>query len=48
MVRMYEGVGKSALAMVGVAGAGVTHLIPGTDATGLPLATEALLIRAES
>lgn len=48
MVRMFEGVGKSALAMVGVAGAGVTQLIPGTDATGRPRVLEELLIQVES
>ncbi len=48
MVRMFEGIGKSALSMVGVAGETGTALIPGTDATGRLLSVEQLLIQVES
>jgi hypothetical protein len=48
MVRMFEGVGKSALAMVGVAGDAGTGLISGTDTTGCLWSVDQLLVQAES
>ena len=47
LVRMFEGVGKSALSMVGMAGDALTCLIPGTDATGHPLSIEQLMVQME-
>lgn len=47
MVRMFEGVGKSAMSMVGVAGDGVPHLSAGTDAAGRLLSMAEILIHAE-
>src|SRR5262249_47893110 len=51
LVRMFEGIGKSALSMVGVAGDELTPecpqgrpcLLPGTDAAGHPLPLEQLI-----
>ena len=49
MVRMFEGVGKSALAMVGVAGDAGMGLIPGLDTTtGRLLSVDQLLAQIES
>ena len=48
MVRMFEGVGKSALAMVGVAGDAGMGLISGTDTTGGLLSIDQLLVQVES
>jgi len=48
MVRMFEGVGKSALAMVGVAGDADMGLIAGTDTAGRPLSIDQLLVQVES
>jgi hypothetical protein len=48
MVRMFEGVGKSALAMVGVAGDAGMGLISGTDTTGRLLSIDQLLVQVES
>lgn len=48
MVRMFEGVGKSAMSMVGVAGDGVAHLSAGTDAVGRLFSMAELLIQAEA
>jgi 6-pyruvoyltetrahydropterin/6-carboxytetrahydropterin synthase len=48
MVRMFEGVGKSALSMVGVAGDTGVGLLPGTDATGRLLSVDQLLVQVES
>jgi len=47
LVRMFEGVGKSALSMVGMAGDALTCLISGTDAAGHPLSTEQLIVQME-
>ena len=47
LVRMFEGVGKSALSMVGVAGDAVTCLMPGTDAAGHLLPIEQLIVQME-
>ena len=47
LVRMFEGVGKSALSMVGMAGDALTCLIPGTDAAGHPLSIEQLMVQME-
>lgn len=47
LVRMFEGVGKSALAMVGMAGEALTCLVPGTDAAGHPLSIEQLIVQLE-
>ena len=47
MVRMFEGVGKSALAMVGVAGDAGMGLISGTDTTGRLLSVDQLLVQGE-
>jgi len=47
LVRMFEGVGKSALSMVGMAGDALTCLIPGTDAAGHPLPIEQLIVQME-
>jgi hypothetical protein len=48
MVRMFEGVGKSALSMVGVAGEGGMGLMPGTDTTGRLVSVDQLLAQVES
>ena len=49
MVRMFEGVGKSALSMVGVAGDAGMGLIPGLDTTtGRLLSVDQLLAQIES
>ena len=47
MVRMFEGVGKSALAMVGVAGDAGMGLISGTDTMGRLLSVDQLLVQVE-
>jgi len=47
LVRMFEGIGKSALSMVGVAGDALTCLMPGTDIAGHPLSTEQLIVQME-
>ena len=47
LVRMFEGVGKSALSMVGMTGDALTCLIPGTDAAGHPLSIEQLIVQME-
>lgn len=47
LVRMFEGVGKSALTMVGMAGDAPACLVPGTDAAGRPLAIEQLIVQLE-
>src|SRR5207248_1002835 len=47
LVRMFEGVGKSALSIVGVAGDAVTCLMPGTDAAGHLLSIEQLIVQME-
>ena len=48
MVRMFEGVGKSALAMVGVAGDADMGLISGTDTAGRLLSVDQLLVQVEN
>ena len=48
MVRMFEGVGKSALAMVGVAGDAGMGLISGTDMLGGLLSVNQLLVQVEN
>jgi len=48
MVRMFEGVGKSALSMVGVAGDTGMSLIAGTDVTGHLLSVDQILVQVES
>jgi 6-pyruvoyltetrahydropterin/6-carboxytetrahydropterin synthase len=48
MVRMFEGVGKSALSMVGVAGDQGPGLLAGTDTTGRLLSLAEILIQSES
>jgi hypothetical protein len=45
-VRMFEGVGTSALAMVGMAGEALTCLLPGT-AAGHPLSSAQLIVQLE-
>jgi hypothetical protein len=45
---MFEGVGKSALAMVGVAGDAGMGLISGTDTMGCRLSVDQLLLQVES
>src|SRR5262249_61234227 len=47
LVRMFEGVGKSALSMVGIAGDTRTCLMPGTDAARQPLAVGQLIMQFE-
>ena len=48
MVRMFEGVGKSALAMVGMAEDAGVGLIAGTDTAGGLLSVDQLLVQVES
>jgi hypothetical protein len=48
MVRMVEGVGESALAMVGVAGDAGMGLISGTDMLGCLLSVNQLLVQVEN
>ncbi|MGE3541480.1 MAG: 6-pyruvoyl tetrahydropterin synthase family protein [Candidatus Tectimicrobiota bacterium] len=48
LVRMFEGIGKSALSMVGVADHARAVLLPGTDPGGRVLSIEQLLVQMES
>ena len=47
LVRMFEGVGKSALSMVGAADRTGTGLLPGVDASGQLFSTAQLLVQME-